>query len=140
MLDMANQQVLSAGCGHHGGALTGLFTPCTPEVSLLEAMTDAARRASVRDVVPLSPACSSFDQFRNRQQRGQENYRAVKSISGGVGGDAPHMDDKTANAWMQQTKTVSTFARGFFEGKPAGKKTTQLIPQVKGRNQRQTHE
>src|ERR1043166_7459011 len=48
-----------------------IFTPCAPSDSLLEAMTEAAKDAPVGGANRLSPACSSFDQFRNCQQSGE---------------------------------------------------------------------
>jgi UDP-N-acetylmuramoylalanine-D-glutamate ligase len=47
----------------------GLFTPCTPNDSLLEAITEAAKNATAGDVVLVSPAGSSLDRFQNCQQR-----------------------------------------------------------------------
>ena len=64
-------------------AAWSLFTPCTLADSLLEAVTEATRNASPGDVVLLSPACSSFDQFQNYQQRGERFCEIVKSISRG---------------------------------------------------------
>src|SRR5690606_35024277 len=60
-----------------------LFTPCTLADSLLEAVTVAEKNAVPGDVVLLSPACSSFDQFQNYQQRGERFCEIVKSISRG---------------------------------------------------------
>jgi UDP-N-acetylmuramoylalanine--D-glutamate ligase len=77
-------------------AAWSLFTPCTISESLVKATTEAARDAVCGDVVLLSPACSSFDQFRSFQERGEEFCRIVKSISrGGIGGD-PNINGKTA--------------------------------------------
>jgi UDP-N-acetylmuramoylalanine--D-glutamate ligase len=70
-------------------AAWGLFTPCTPVATLLEAVTVAARHASDGDVVLLSPACSSFDQFRDYQHRGEVFCQAVKTICGGVQNENP---------------------------------------------------
>jgi UDP-N-acetylmuramoylalanine--D-glutamate ligase len=70
-------------------AAWGLFTPCTPVGSLLEAVAEAARHASEGDVVLLSPACSSFDQFRDFQHRGEVFCQAVKTICGGGLSDGP---------------------------------------------------
>ncbi|MFN3409587.1 MAG: UDP-N-acetylmuramoyl-L-alanine--D-glutamate ligase [Limisphaerales bacterium] len=67
-------------------AAWGLFVPCTPVASLLEAVNEAVRHASAGDVILLSPACSSFDQFRDYQQRGEVFCQAVKSICGGAPG------------------------------------------------------
>ena len=58
----------------------GLFTPCALMDSLLEAVQDAAHKAVAGDVVLLSPACSSFDQFRNYQHRGEVFRQAVKNF------------------------------------------------------------
>lgn len=72
----------------------GLFTPCTVSNSLLEAVAEAARNATSGDVVLLSPACSSFDQFRNYQHRGEVFCQAVKSISGGGPGANPNINGR----------------------------------------------
>ena len=72
----------------------GLFTSCTVLDSLVEAVSEAARRAASGDVVLLSPACSSFDQFRNYQERGESFCRTVKSISRGADDRNPNMADK----------------------------------------------
>lgn len=58
-----------------------LFTPCSLFGSLLEAVQEAARRSTPGDVVLLSPACSSFDQFQNYQHRGDVFRQAVASLS-----------------------------------------------------------
>lgn len=58
-------------------AAWSLFTPCTVHQTLLEAFADATQRAVPGDVVLLSPACSSFDQFQNYQQRGEAFRQAV---------------------------------------------------------------
>jgi len=70
-------------------AAWSLFTPCTLVDSLLEAVTEAARNAVAGDVVLLSPACSSFDQFRNYQHRGDVFRQAVNDLeSTAAGGPA----------------------------------------------------
>jgi UDP-N-acetylmuramoylalanine--D-glutamate ligase len=61
-------------------AAWGLFTPCSIMPTLLEAVAEAARRAKPGDVVLLSPACSSFDQFRNYQHRGEVFREAVQAL------------------------------------------------------------
>lgn len=71
-----------------------LFTPCTLAGSLLEAVTEAAKNAVPGDVVLLSPACSSFDQFQNYQQRGERFCEIVKSISWGGNSASPNMSGK----------------------------------------------
>ena len=61
-----------------------LFSSCTVLHSQVKPITEAAQHAVSGDVVLLSPACSSFDQFRNYQERGEKFYLAVKSISRGA--------------------------------------------------------
>ena len=76
----------------HIRAAWSLFTPCTTAHSLLEAVAEAAKAAASGDVVLLSPACSTFDQFRNYQQRGEVFCSAVKSIGRGAPVATPHMN------------------------------------------------
>jgi UDP-N-acetylmuramoylalanine--D-glutamate ligase len=76
-------------------AAWNIFIPCTVAGSLLEAVAEAARNATSGDVVLLSPACSSWDQFRNHQHRGEVFCQAVKSIGRGVRGDPPNIHGRT---------------------------------------------
>lgn len=71
-----------------------LFTPCNVSASLLEAIAEAAKSAVSGDVVLFSPACPSFDQFRNYQKYGEIFCQAVKSIGGGGPAANPHMHGK----------------------------------------------
>ncbi len=48
--------------------------------SLGEAVTLAEREADAGDVVLLSPACASFDMFRNYEERGKEFKRLVQQL------------------------------------------------------------
>jgi UDP-N-acetylmuramoylalanine--D-glutamate ligase len=73
-------------------AAWNLFTPCRVLNSLLEAVAEAAKKATSGDVVLLSPACSSWDQFRNHQHRGEVFCQAVKSIGRGVRGSTPNIN------------------------------------------------
>ena len=79
-------------------AAWNVFTPCAAADSLLEAVAEAAKNATSGDVVLLSPACSSWDQFRNHQHRGEVFCQAVKSIGRGVLGVTPNIDCKTVAA------------------------------------------
>lgn len=66
-------------------AAWSLFTPCTLMDSLLEATLEAARSAAPGDIVLLSPACSSFDQFQNYQHRGDVFRQAVRNWAESTG-------------------------------------------------------
>jgi UDP-N-acetylmuramoylalanine--D-glutamate ligase len=48
--------------------------------TLQTAVTEAAKDATIGDVVLLSPACSSFDQFENYEQRGQVFRQLVNEL------------------------------------------------------------
>ena len=76
-------------------AAWSLFTPCKVFESLVEAVNEAAKLASAGDVVLFSPACSSLDQFRNYQQRGEIFCETVKSISRGASGETPNAMGKS---------------------------------------------
>jgi UDP-N-acetylmuramoylalanine--D-glutamate ligase len=70
-------------------AAWSLFTPCTLADTLIEAVSEAARNAVAGDVVLLSPACSSFDQFRNYQHRGDVFREAVLDLPGSPRAGSP---------------------------------------------------
>jgi UDP-N-acetylmuramoylalanine--D-glutamate ligase len=72
------------------------FTPCAVPGSLLEAVAETAKNATSGDVVLLSPARSSWDQFRNHQHRSEVFCQAVKSIGRGVHGGTPNINGKRA--------------------------------------------
>jgi UDP-N-acetylmuramoylalanine--D-glutamate ligase len=70
-----------------------LFAPCSLVDSLLEAVNEAVKHAVPGDVVLLSPACSSFDLFRDYRHRGEVFRQAVEQLqgtsNGGVATDGP---------------------------------------------------
>ena len=51
-------------------------------ITLDDAVAAAAQAASPGDVVILTPACASFDQFRSFEHRGEEFRRLVQKLSG----------------------------------------------------------
>jgi UDP-N-acetylmuramoylalanine--D-glutamate ligase len=53
------------------------FTPCQVADSLGDAVNMATQKARAGEVILLSPACSSFDQFNNYQHRGEVFRQAV---------------------------------------------------------------
>ena len=61
-------------------AAWSLFTPCTLTDTLEESVAEAVRNAAAGDIVLLSPACSSFDQFQNYQQRGEAFRQVVTKL------------------------------------------------------------
>ncbi len=57
-----------------------LFTKCTLKDSISDAVEEATYRAKPGDVVLLSPACASFDQFRDYKHRGEVFRQAVRDL------------------------------------------------------------
>jgi UDP-N-acetylmuramoylalanine--D-glutamate ligase len=51
-----------------------------PATSMQDAVRQAAKHARKNDVVLLSPACASFDMFKNYEDRGQQFYAAVEAL------------------------------------------------------------
>ncbi|CAN5608254.1 UDP-N-acetylmuramoyl-L-alanine--D-glutamate ligase [soil metagenome] len=56
--------------------------PVERATTMADAVKRAQKLALVGDAVLLSPACSSFDMFRDYKHRGDEFVRAVKSLEG----------------------------------------------------------
>ena len=56
--------------------------PAVRSGTLDRAVADAAAVASPGDVVLLSPACASFDQFERFEQRGEEFRSLVQKLRG----------------------------------------------------------
>ena len=65
-------------------ALAG-SAPIERSGTLDRAVAAAAERAAAGEVVVLSPACASFDQFKNFAHRGQVFQGLVRALSGGSG-------------------------------------------------------
>ena len=63
-------------------ALAGSGVETHPVASLREAVEQAQRLAHPGDAVLLSPACASFDMFRNYEERGDAFARAVRALDG----------------------------------------------------------
>ena len=74
------------------------FNSCAAASSLLKAEAAAAKNATSGDVVLLSPACSSWDQFRDHQHRGEVLCQAMESIGRGVYSGTPNIHGETATA------------------------------------------
>ena len=56
--------------------------PCEMTGDLSRAVESAARRAVQGDVVLLSPACASFDQYRSFNERGDHFQDLVEALNG----------------------------------------------------------
>ncbi|BAN36294.1 UDP-N-acetylmuramoylalanine--D-glutamate ligase [Sulfuricella denitrificans skB26] len=67
-----------------GAALTGCGVPLIYAASLEKAVTLGFEQAHPGDAVLLSPACASFDMFRNYEHRAQVFVAAVKELEGAV--------------------------------------------------------
>ncbi|MCK6684569.1 MAG: UDP-N-acetylmuramoyl-L-alanine--D-glutamate ligase, partial [Thermoanaerobaculia bacterium] len=66
-----------------GEALSGVIETI-PSGTLDRAVAEAARRARPGDTVLLSPACASFDQFRNFEHRGDVFEALVRALPEGA--------------------------------------------------------
>ena len=51
--------------------------------NMQEAVKEAARRAEEGDIVLLSPACASWDQYENFEERGRDFKNAVETLRKG---------------------------------------------------------
>ena len=63
-------------------ALKAADVPFVLSGTLEQSLVDAATAASARDVVLLTPACASFDQFTSFEHRGEEFRRLVQKLTG----------------------------------------------------------
>ncbi|MDR0510305.1 MAG: UDP-N-acetylmuramoyl-L-alanine--D-glutamate ligase [Rikenellaceae bacterium] len=85
LLDLAREKVHTLVCmGTDNEKLVGAFTGVVPEVidthSLDEAVEACRRAARPGDTALLSPACASFDLFRNYEDRGEQFKKKVMSL------------------------------------------------------------
>jgi UDP-N-acetylmuramoylalanine--D-glutamate ligase len=67
-------------------ALSGAV-PCEPSETMERAVRSAAGNARAGEAVVLSPACASFDQFRNFAHRGLVFQELVRDLIGGPDGE-----------------------------------------------------
>jgi UDP-N-acetylmuramoylalanine--D-glutamate ligase len=63
-----------------GGALAGTGVPLRPAGDLEGAVSEARGAARAGQTVLLSPACASFDQYRDFEARGEHFRALVKEI------------------------------------------------------------
>jgi hypothetical protein len=96
MLELQDNQVSAAGPGGRVRAAGSFFTSCALAGSLLKAEAEAAKCALVGGAVLHSPACSSFDQFRNKENFGERLCAAAKSTGGGATDGDPNISGKIA--------------------------------------------
>ncbi len=73
--------LLGEAAGRIGEALEGVV-PVVVAATMEEAVNKATELAQEGDAVLLSPACSSFDMFRDYKHRGEAFVRAVKALGG----------------------------------------------------------
>jgi UDP-N-acetylmuramoylalanine--D-glutamate ligase len=84
LYDLFNEKVkLLILIGKAAGKMAQALGTATETVfaeTLQDAVTLASERARSGDVVLLSPACASFDMFRDFEDRGRQFKQAVKSL------------------------------------------------------------
>jgi hypothetical protein len=110
-----------------------IFTPCADRFRLLETMNLTARSAAFGDVILISPACSSFDQFRIQPKRDEVYQRANGGLADATGG-MPAPDDHNTQADGKVgsdeneiiEKKVSDLHRGFLRQNPGAKTQPNL--------------
>jgi hypothetical protein len=83
--------------------LNGAFTACTAVTSLLKTVTDAAEIVARLAAMMLSTARSSFDEFQNARNCGQNLYILVKSISWGRAAANPNISGEMPQIWNLTT-------------------------------------
>jgi len=66
--------------GKDGDKIAALMDSKTSVSSMKEAVVQAKSHAKVGDIILLSPACASFDMYKNYQERGQIFIDAVHSV------------------------------------------------------------
>ena len=74
--------LIGEAAGQLAAALDGAHVPFVQPGTLERAIANAASAASAGDVVLLSPACASFDQFESFERRGEEFRRLVQKLPG----------------------------------------------------------
>jgi len=74
--------LIGEAAGDLAAAFEAAHVPYVVEGTLAAALAAASHAGSPGDVVLLTPACASFDQFRSFEQRGEEFRRLVQKLPG----------------------------------------------------------
>lgn len=80
--DADRAYIIGSAAGEIAAALDEAGVSFVLSGDLATALADAASVASAGDVVLLSPACASFDQFASYEERGQEFRKLVQKLQG----------------------------------------------------------
>ena len=71
------------------------YMPVRRSEMMIEAVRQAIEAASPGDIVMLSPACASFDQFRDYEARGDNFRQIVEALTEGIPADQPAAEGAT---------------------------------------------
>ena len=74
--------LIGEAAGDLAAAFEAAHVPYVVEGTLVAALAAASHAGSPGDVVLLTPACASYDQFRSFEQRGEEFRRLVQKLPG----------------------------------------------------------
>jgi len=85
LLPLVNEKVKAIICiGLDNKAILDTFGNCIDPIIEVDSMAEAVKQAYLlsvpKDVVLLSPACSSFDKFENYEDRGRQFKQAIRSL------------------------------------------------------------
>lgn len=112
-------------------ATTSANVPAYRVATMEEAVAKAKELAEPGDAVLLSPACSSYDMFRDYKHRGDVFTAAVQALPQDAPGDVPVAKKAPANKKPPAAKKTTAPKKPPTSKAPAVKKSTEAVPAAK---------